>query len=205
MKSLSPPILASIRGIRIASGGFTIIESLITVILLAAVVSGSAIMLTSINRSSTRSDSLVELDSAIDSNLAQINDISVRFTCCSGVCTVTPPNNFGTAASACATADPRDDRYYFPQRDDTSTTGNFANTTTAREPDAVDQLCLPNNNTVFMTPLKTAVDALAVPAGATRTTTIRANHILEVSYRNTSEDRVVRFANILPPMANWCP
>jgi len=185
--------------------GFSIIESVITAILLAIVVSGSAILLSSVNRSSGRSDTLVALDSAIDSNLAEIKDLSVRFTCCSGVCTVTPPTNFGTSTSACATNDPRDDRYYFPQRDDTATTGNFAGTTTAREPDAVGQLCA--NNVAFMTPLQTAVDAVAVPAGTTRTTTIRDNRILEVSYTDRTEtpNRVVRVANILPPMANWCP
>ena len=205
MKPLPSTSKAIARASRMGEEGFSILESVVTAILLAIVVSGSAILLSSVNRSSGRSDTLVALDSAIDSNLAQIKDLSVRLTCCSGACTLTPPTNFGTSTSACATDDPRDDRYYFPQRDDTSTTANFAGTTTAREPDAVGQLCLPANNTAFMTPLKDAVDALSVPAGATRTTTIQPNHILEVSFTDTMDSRVVRVANVRPSMANWCP
>jgi hypothetical protein len=171
------------------------------------VVSGSAALLTSVNRSSTRSDSLVATNTAIDADLAAIQGLSVRLTCCSGVCSVTPPTSFGTATSSCATNDPRDDRYYFPQRDDTTTTANFANTTTPKEPDAVDQLCSTANNTNFMTPLQTAVDALTVPAGSnfTRATQINPNHILQVTYTDSIDNQVVRVANILPPMANWCP
>ncbi len=202
-----PSALPSLARVSSPAGskGFSVIESVVTAILLAIVVSGSAVLMSSVNRSSTRSDTLVTLDSAIDSDLATIRDLSVRFTCCSGVCTVAAPTNFATSTSACATDDPRNDRYYFPQRDDTSTTANFANTTTAREPDAVGQLCA--NNNVFLAPLQTAVNALPVPAGATRTTTIRPNRILEVSYTNITEtpNRVVRVVNILPPMANWCP
>jgi len=185
--------------------GFALIEAVITGILLALVVSGSAALLTSVNRSTNRSDTLVATNTAIDADLAAINGISVRLTCCSGTCTVTPPTNFGTSTSSCATNDPRDDRYYFPQRDDTTTTANFANTTTPKEPDAVDQLCAVANNTVFMTPLQNAVDALPVPTGTTRATQINANHILQVTYTDTTDNRVVRVANILPPMANWCP
>ncbi len=182
-----------------------LIEAVITGVLLALVVSGSAVLLTNVNRSTNRSDTLVATDTAIDADLATIKGISLRLTCCSGTCTVTPPTTFGTTTSACATNDPRDDRYYFPQRDDTTTTANFANTTTPKEPDAVDQLCSVANNTVFMTPLQNAVDALPVPTGTTRATQINANHILQVTYTDTTDNRVVRVASILPPMANWCP
>ncbi len=184
-----------------------LIEAVITGVLLALVVSGSAVLLTSVNRSTNRSDTLVATNTAIDADLATIKSISQRLTCCSGTCTVAAPTTFGTSTSSCATNDPRDDRYYFPQRDDTTTTANFANTTTAREPDAVDQLCSVANNTVFMTPLQNAVDAVAIPAGSnfTRATQINANHILQVTYTDTIDNRVVRVANILPPMANWCP
>jgi len=190
-----------------------LIEAVITGVLLALVVSGSAVLLTNVNRSTNRSDTLVATDTAIDADLATIKGISQRLTCCSGTCTVTPPTVAAVAlsTSSCATIDPRDDRYYFPQRDDTTTTTNFANTTSPKEPDAVDQLCSVANNTVFMTPLRNAVDAVAVPAGSnfTRETEILdptiAVHILQVRYRDTIDDRVVRVANILPPMANWCP
>lgn len=205
MKRLSHSLPSVMRASRLGSEGFSVIESVVTAIILVIVVSGSAVLMNSVNRSSTRSDSLAALESAIDSDLAAIRNLSTRFTCCSGVCTVAAPTTFGTSTSACATNDPRDDRYYFPQRDDTTTTANLPNTTSAREPDAVGQLCA--NNAVFMAPLETAVDALPIPAGTTRATTIRPNRILEVRYTNITEtpNRVVRVANILPPMANWCP
>ncbi len=189
---------------RAGQDGFSILESVVTALLLAIAVSGSAALLSSVNRMATRADSIEELNTAIDSNLTAIRNISTRFTCCSGICSTATPTTYGST-SACATNDPRDDRYYFPQMDVATTTVNFPNTTTSKEPEAVDQLCAAANNTVFMTPLKTAVDALPVPADSTRVSTIRPNHILEVSYTDTIDNRVVRIANITPPASHWCP
>jgi type II secretory pathway pseudopilin PulG len=185
------------------AGGFTIIEPLVLAILLSIVVSGTAVVLTSINRSSVESRRVVTMNQQIDSNLAEIKQLSGRLTCCSSVCTVTPPTTFGTTAN-CATNNPLDPRYFFPQRDDPATTATIAGTSpaTADERRAVDQLCASG---AFMTPLLTAVNGTAVIAGVTRTSSIQTNNTIRVIFNDDVNGRVTRVANITPPMARWCP
>lgn len=187
------------------SAGFGITEPLVLLVLLMLAMSGTGLMMASIASSATRSARTQALEENINSDLASIRQLSERFTCCSGTCTTTPPTSFGTATSSCATNDPRDDRYFFPQRDDPGTTTNLPGTTTPREPDAVDQLCDASNNTAFLTPLKTAIDALPVPAGATRTTTIQPARLVRITYTDTALARTVRVAQLMPPMGLWCP
>jgi type II secretory pathway pseudopilin PulG len=195
------PLTARGRGSEAA--GFTIIEPLVLVVLLSIVVSGTALVLTSVNRSSAEARRVVTMNQEIDSNLAEINQLSRRLTCCSSVCTVTPPTTFGTTAN-CATNNPLDSRYFYPQRDDPATTGTIAGTSpaTADERAAVDQLCASG---AFMTPLLTAVNALTQPAGVTRTATAQANNTIRVIYNDDVNGRVTRVANVTPPMARWCP
>ncbi|MCP9837882.1 hypothetical protein KBY84_10290 [Cyanobium sp. N.Huapi 1H5] len=185
------------------AGGFTIVEPLVLVILLSIVVSGTAVVLTSVNRSQAEARRVVTMDQEIDSNLAEIKQLSGRLTCCSSVCTVTPPTTFGPTAN-CATNNPLDSRYFYPQRDDPATTATIAGTSpaTSDERAAVDQLCASG---AFLTPLETAVDALPMPAGVTRTTDLQANRTIRITFTDTVNSRVTRVANITPPMARWCP
>jgi type II secretory pathway pseudopilin PulG len=185
------------------AGGFTIIEPLVLVILLSIVVSGTAVVLTSVNRSSAEARRVVTMDQEIDSQLAQIKQLSGQLTCCSSVCTVTPPTTFGTTAN-CATNNPLDSRYFYPQRDDPATTATIAGTSpaTSDERAAVDQLCASG---AFLNPLLTAVNALAQPAGVTRTAAAQANRTIRIVYTDTVNSRVTRVANITPPMSRWCP
>ena len=185
------------------AGGFTIVEPLVLVILLSIVVSGTAVVLTSVNRSSAEARRVVTMDQEIDSNLAQIKQLSGQLTCCSSVCTVTPPTTFGTTAN-CATNNPLDSRYFYPQRDDPATTAHIAGNSPATpdERAAVDQLCASG---AFLTPLVTAVDALPSPAGVTRTAAAQANRTLRITYTDTVNARITRVTNITPPMARWCP
>lgn len=185
------------------AGGFTIVEPLVLVILLSIVVSGTAVVLTSVNRSSAEARRVVTMDEDIDSQLAEIRQLSGRLTCCSSVCTVTPPTTFGTTSN-CATNNPLDSRYFYPQRDDPATTATIVGTSpaTSDERAAVDQLCASGD---FLNPLVTAVNGLAQPAGVTRTATAQANRTIRIVYTDTVNSRVTRVANITPPMARWCP
>ena len=185
------------------AGGFTIVEPLVLVILLSIVVSGTAVVLTSVNRSSAEARRVVTMDEDIDSQLAEIKQLSGRLTCCSSVCTVTPPTTFGTTSN-CATNNPLDSRYFYPQRDDPATTATIVGTSpaTSDERAAVDQLCASG---AFLNPLVTAVNALAQPAGVTRTAAAQANRTIRIVYTDTVNSRVTRVANITPPMARWCP
>lgn len=190
---------------RAAAGGFTIVEPLILAILLSIVVSGTAVVLTSINRSLVESRRLVTMNEDIDSNLAEIKLLSSRLTCCSTPppfpCTVTL---LTATSTTCATITPTDSRYFFPQADNPDTTETIAGTNpaTADERAAVDQFCASG---AFMTPLLTAVNATPLPVGVTRDSSIQANRTIRVIYTDTVNSRVTRVANVTPAMARWCP
>lgn len=189
--------------------GIGILESLVLTVMLMIVVSSTATIFNSINRRILSTQQQVVMQASIDDNLSQIKTLARRFTCCSGVCTTVPPTSFGVVSGVtqpCATNNPLDDRYYFPQVDLTSTTANFPNTTTSSEPIAVEQLCAASNNIAFMTPFRNAVDGLGQPVNATRTTAIQAERILRVTFTdNNSNNRVTRVENIIPHMAYHCP
>lgn len=193
---------------RLPVSGFSLTEPLVLVLMLTVAMLAAAVIFSSAMRSFTTSLNVTRMETAIDQNMAQINQLSREFTCCSGTCTTTKPTTFG-ATQACATDNPRDDRYYFPQLDVSTTTTNFANTTTSVEPAAVDQICSLANNTNFMTPFQTAVDATAQPSPATRSTRIKSDslHALEVTFSESANNttRVIRSVIVVPVMANYCP
>jgi type II secretory pathway pseudopilin PulG len=190
-----------------AEQGIGIVEPLVLTVMLAIVIGSTALVFNSINRRTISTQQQVVMQASIDDNLRQIKTLARRYTCCSGVCTTTIPTAFGVVSGTtqpCATNNPLDDRYYFPQVDLASTTANFPNTTTSSEQIAVEQLCA--NNTAFLTPFQTAVNALPQPVNATRATAIQPERILRVTFTdNNSNNRVVRVENIIPHMAYFCP
>jgi len=108
----------------------------------------------------------------------------------------TVPTTHGGSHS-CAVNDPESSSYFFPLMDDPGTV--------QVEPDVVGTICSPANNTAFLTPLKTAIDAVVVPTGIQRTTQIEPNHLRRVTYVTTADSRKVRVFLLSPPMASWCP
>lgn len=186
--------------------GFTTLESLIVLVLIGIAAAGSTAMFTVALRGLQGTRQTYAAQAAIEANKAQIDDLARKFTCCSGICTTTSPTSTTSGPSkACATTSPNDDRYYFPQLDDPTTTTNFPGTTTPSEPNAVDQLCDNTNNTVFLTPLKTAIDGLAQPSPATRSSAqILSYKMLRVDFTDPSAGIVVRSIYVKPRMANFC-
>lgn len=189
--------------------GIGLAEPLVLTVMLLIVIGSTATIFNSINRRTISTQQQVVMQASIDDNLRRIKTLARTFTCCSGTCTTAPPSPTSVGVQAgitqpCATSDPRDDRYYFPQVDLASTTANFANTTTPSEPLAVGQLCAPGNNTAFMTPFQDAVNALDPPTNATRATAIQADHVLRITFTDTVNNRVVRVQNIIPQMAYFC-
>jgi len=186
------------------NSGFSILESLIVVVLVGLAAAASASMFSVALRGLQDTRQTYAVQAAIEANKTQIDALARRFTCCSGICTVTPPTTFG-ANEACATNNPNDDRYYFPQADLASTTTNFPNTTTPSEPNAVDQLCTTANNTNFMTPLKTAIDGLAQPSPGTRSNAVILDYkMLRVDFTQPGTGAVIRSLYVKPRMANFC-
>jgi hypothetical protein len=166
------------------------------------VISATATVFIGINRRTLSTRQQVVMQAAIDDNVRQIKTVARRFTCCSGSCTTDIPTTFGIVSGVtqpCATNNPMDNRYYYPQVDLAGGVNEQA---------AVDTLCETANNTDFMEPFQIGVNGLAQPTNATRTTLIDdANpHVLRVTFTdNNNSARVVRVENIIPRMAYFCP
>jgi type II secretory pathway pseudopilin PulG len=200
--------------------GFTIVEPLVLLVMLLIVTAGTSLMIGSVNRNSVNARQQIKVNEDIESDIAVVRGVADRLTCCSGTCVVATINagtglaNFpsvdsGTATSSCATNNPRSSAFFFPTRDDTTTTGPIAPSTSAREPDVVTELCANNTTTSrVMTPLLTAVNALPNPLAAQniiRDVSIQPNKVLRVIYRETvPANRDLRLISIVPPMANFC-
>jgi ABC-type anion transport system duplicated permease subunit len=187
----------------LADRGMGLLEPLLLSLMLLMAVSAMANVFNSISRSMVTTQKQVIRQASIDDNLRQIKALARRFTCCAGTCITTAPVNVGVG-QPCATTNPMDDRFYFPQLDLASTTTPFPNTSTSSEPLAVGQLCATANNTFFMDPLKTAVDSLPAPTNATRLTSIQDSKILRVTYMNVNGS-TIREETIIPKMADFCP
>jgi type II secretory pathway pseudopilin PulG len=191
--------IKTLHGKDVCRQGFSLLEPLLASVMLAIVTSGTAMMLMSANRMSSKADTIDNIEWNVNSDLTAIQRLSRRFTCCSGSCVIPDPSTFTYGPTkACAVNNPDDDRYFFPQLDDPATVS-------INEPSAVDAVCRDSNNSTFMAPLQTAIDTKPNPSGLTRTTTIRADHTLEVAYTETATNQVRRVALIVPPMAFWCP
>lgn len=199
--------------------GFGIVEAVVFATMLAVVAGFTAQALLSTTRLATSQRREVQLNNNIESYLNRVRAVGDLLTCCSGTCTTTPPalnatRDGGSSTSSCATNNPRDPRYFFPIQDNPSTTGALMGLSCviggktvpcAREPEAVTEVCKPATNTLFMTPLKTAVEAIAVPPGTTVTITIQPRKTLRVTITDTFDNRVARVYDLYPPMARWCP
>jgi len=178
--------------------GFSIVESLVVVVVVGLALAASTTMFVVALRGNQNTSTINLEQASIENNKVLIDQLARNYTCCSGSCSATPPatGTFG-ATQPCATNNPNDVRYYFPQLD-------LASTTTTNEPAAVDSLCATANNTSFMTPFKTAVDALAQPTPATRlSSVINPYKTLRIDFNN-SNGQLVRTLYVRPRMASFC-
>ncbi|WP_411876638.1 hypothetical protein [Vulcanococcus limneticus] len=189
-------------------------------VVLALAVSASALVLNSASRMAASHRDQIALNENIESFLAQAAALGDSYTCCSGVCTTTPPaasatQDGGNANSSCATNNPRDDRYFFPFQDNPTTTsalfglntcrvGGVSGQPCNREPDAVTEVCKDPNVNLLLGPLKTAIDALAVPPNAGVTTAIQPSKTIRITITDTINNRVARVYDLYPPMARFC-
>jgi len=195
--------------------GFTILEPLIVSVIVVLVISGSAALMVIANRRFVSSQQRIEMNRQIDTHLQLIGDLARKYTCCSGICTVTPPlpantqtGTGGAVTKSCVTVDWRSRNYYFPARDDPTTTANITGTSpgTPSEMNAVDQICQTARNTDFMTPFRTAVTSATIPAGANWSvaTTIQSEKTLRIVYTDTINNVEARRSYITPAMAKNC-
>lgn len=190
--------------------GFTLAEPLVFIVLMALTVAGAAAMITISSRGTIGARIQSQQATAIEDDLNSIKQLSERFTCCTGTCTTeAPPVDSVGPDRVCATSNPQQDEYYFPQR--AITPENSATPELEAEPDRVDDLCSSDQNAAFLGPLQSAIDAITQPSGLSRSSAIANGinglpiHLIQITYRSgTAAGPILRVVNIVPPMANYC-
>jgi len=189
-------------------------EMLLACGLMALLLGGAATTLAVANRSSARQGTLSQLDALIDQDLATIQALDRRFTCCVGSpCTATADTI--SAAATCRDAggvyrSPGNENYYSPRQSQTPTAAQTAQWTT------FSAAC--SNGTIGTTfqGLIAALPAASTAAGLSRTISTgtansdqRLANRLQITYTGTipNDNRAVitRVVNLVPIAANWCP
>jgi hypothetical protein len=200
----------SIRGLARAPAleqGALLVEALVAVLLISIAALGT---LGAINLSvqlRNRAAQRNQLNPAIDADLAAIDNLASQLTCCSGSCTLGIPAGITPGlTSPCATANRRDDRYFFPQDE-----------TPAND---VSDICEEATTGILSNAVLDQFNALTVNADLTASGGVRQpivrlsavhnqpgnQNILQVTYTDTNAaDAVVRVARVVPPMARFCP
>lgn len=183
MNSLLPNQLR--RQPRDCPQGFTLVELLISAVLLALAASMAGTLVGVSNRSTIATRQVSEASSAIESNIASIRALSESYTCCAGnptPCTTTP-----TPSTSCIGVQ-GDSSYYFPQV--------AANVTT------FETLCGNGNLT---NALMTAIDGLGQPANVTRAAAVKEDavaHRLSITF--SGANGISKVVKIVPTVAGWC-
>lgn len=98
--------------------GVYLVEVLVSIAILGLLGAGVATILAGENTALIRIKSANQLEEAVDQDLASINDIAFRMTCCSGSCTTesgrTPPCSVDPSRPENTYYDPGKQNYYFP-------------------------------------------------------------------------------------------
>jgi len=165
--------------------GFTLVELLVSTVLIGTVLGSLVVLPQIIGRGSLQTQIRNTSHAAIDENLANLRLLVNHFTCCSGACvtSVNPAN--------CNDSEPGDPDFYIPLP------ANAA---------VFNSACA---NGLLTEPLRDALDNdVAVPTtppGITRAITIdnRAAHRIRVQF--TAPGNVDRVAILVPPAAAFCP
>lgn len=189
--------------------GFTLVEMVLASVLMAVVLGGAAATLLVANRSSGRQGGLNELESLIDRDLAAIQALDRRFSCCTGSpCTADAATI--AAATTCRDAigtgtarPPGNENFYSPRQSAIPTTAENSAWTT------FSTAC--GNGTIASTfqGLLPTLPSAQAPATLNRVSAVTDNaaNRLQLTYTGSNQGSVVttRVVNLIPTAANWCP
>lgn len=194
--------------------GALLVEALVVSVLVTLAVLGTVGLINISTQQRNRAGQRNQLNAVIDADLAAIENQASQLTCCSGTCTLGIPVGVTPGAnSPCATANRRDDRFFYPQLDDPATAA-------VNEPTAVDAICAEPNQGIISNAVLAQFNAIVPNAdltasGGVRQPIVRLNavqnqlgnqNILQVSYTDANQGgAVVRVAHVLPAMARFCP
>ncbi|MCT0224853.1 type II secretion system protein [Synechococcus sp. CS-1328] len=185
--------------------GFTLVEILVGAVLLSIVAAGVAVIMVGGNRTSQQAGLQTQLDALIDQDLAAVQTLNDRYTCCPGSCTSLDSTiNAAVAAGDCSVNTPGNENYYSPNQTNSDPTA--ATTATLAFRSACTNRTITDN---FITQMPTLP---AWPAGTnlTRTTPLlvgTSGHLLQWSYTGSIDGNVAvtRVVNLTPTVAAWCP
>lgn len=176
-----------------SSGAFSLLELLVAIVLLATTTAAAAMLWNGTNRMVVSSSSINDLQSQIDSDVADIRTRAATYTWCSGA------GGFSTSAPTCASDDPRSDNYFFPNSS-LATTANPS--IEGPEQVAFADAC---GTATLTEALVTDINSRALPAGITSRVVanddVTANR-LRITYTGPGVSRIVV---LTPTVAAWCP
>lgn len=186
-----------------SASGFSLIELLVGVVLVGITAAAAAAILSSSNRALVGARTQDRRQALIDDDVARINNLSTRFTCCSGTC--------GLSTTGCLSSTPGNDRLYYPQLDSDPNTAI---------PETAPQLEDPStgacNNggiaTAFIAQIQSSVPTTALATlNVSRTAPVRVSttdgrdHRVRLTYRDSVSNRELRVVDIQPIAASFCP
>lgn len=191
---MTPVLLKRIRARPVGEAGFTLMEILVGVVLLALVSTGTASLISLANSNLSSSTSQNSSQAAIDSDISRARKLAEDYTCCPGSCTA-DPGTITTAKTAgrCA-GNVNDSTYYFPQQSNDIT--------------AFTSAC---STGTLTTNLITAIQSLGGLSGVTRTVTNDDSadltaHRIRITYSGSGRSAGInRVVKIVPTVAGWCP
>ena len=197
------PTMIPLRGFPGSSQrGFTLLELLMGAVVLVLAMAGVASSLQVATNTSRRSGHQTQLEALIDQDMAAIEALNDRFTCCPGSCTAsTTTIQAAITSGSCSTATPRDYRYYAPAQP------SGANTTATTNFEAA---C---SSGAIATALVAAFPALPTPAAganlsrSTPELQDASAQRLRWTYTGSVGSQVVatRKVTLVPAAAAWCP
>ncbi len=196
------PAALPVPPLQVETTGFTLVELLISSVLLVVALTGTSVLFMESNRSSAAASSRYNQQALVDTDLARVRRLNDRYTCVSGTCT-----SLGTVELG------KND--FFPTPTSTALDGNSA------AGDAFEALC---NSTSLISPLVReigATPAVLTAAGITYAidtdnqgqqtisefgiNVVRNLHRYTITYSDGSSGELLRRVTLVPTTVSWCP
>ncbi len=182
--------------------GFSLVELMVSSVLLVLALTGTSVLFIESNRSSAAATLRYRQQALVDTDLARVRRLNDRYTCSSGTC-----SSLGTVELG--------KHDFFPPPVSTDATGNSTAGNT------FEALC---NSTVLISQLVSDIGATPstlTAAGVTYsidtanqgqqtisefgTTVVRNLHRYTITYTNSTSGELLRRVTLVPTTVAWCP
>ncbi len=189
--------------------GFTMVEALVASVLISIVLLGTSLTLSVSNRANRAARMEQEMQRMIDEDIAAINDLNERYTCCPNTCTVDAAViDAAKLTGVCApTAVVGGQNYYTPVQNVIPNNGTY-DTPMQGFRDACANGTLTNNLIAEFPPVPTMpVGGNLIRSNLAAALVDTDSHRLQWTYTGSINGQVVlrRVVNMIPIVASWCP